>query len=242
MKEINAKNKRVLFISDQHMPYHHKDMMRFLREIKRQHLRPTDIIINMGDEIDSHACSFHDSNVDLFSAGHELEQAKFYLKGLEELFPKMYLVDSNHGSLFMRRIKHHGIPITVLKPMNEILGVSKKWSWHEDILLQTKAGEVYVCHGKSGAYDKLAMSEGKSAVQGHYHGRFGITWFRSRSGGLRFNMFTGCLVDYKSLSMEYGRNNLPKPILGVGFLDEHGSPRTFMLHEDRNGNWDGKLR
>jgi len=73
-----SKHKRILVISDLHIPYHRKDSFDFLKEIKKQ-FKP-DTIINIGDEIDCHALSFHDSNPDLPSAGHELSIAKEYIK------------------------------------------------------------------------------------------------------------------------------------------------------------------
>jgi len=240
MFKLNAINKRILFISDQHHPYQHKDMLKFLREVKRKYLDKNDIILNLGDEIDGHAVSFHDSDHELLSAGDELEKAKFYLQGLHEIFPKMYLVDSNHGSLYIRRMKKHGIPITVLKPMNEILGVGKNWSWHDDILLKTKLGPVYVCHGKKSTYNGLNREMGCSCVQGHFHGKFEVTWKRTAIGDT-FNMFCGCLIDYNSLAFSYGKNNVPKPILGVGLLSKEGYPKLIKLVEDEKGNWIGKL-
>jgi predicted phosphodiesterase len=41
------KNKRILVISDMHIPYHHKDSIKFLKEIKKE-FKP-DRIVNIGD-------------------------------------------------------------------------------------------------------------------------------------------------------------------------------------------------
>jgi len=79
------KNKRILVISDMHIPYHHKDSIKFLKEIKKQ-FKP-DRIINIGDSLDFHAISMHDSNPDLYSAGQELTEARKYIKELESIFP-----------------------------------------------------------------------------------------------------------------------------------------------------------
>ena len=57
-------NKSILIISDTHIPYHHKDVIAFLKGIKKKY-KP-DRIIHIGDEIDSHAISFHDSDPDLY--------------------------------------------------------------------------------------------------------------------------------------------------------------------------------
>ena len=72
------KNKRILVISDMHIPYHHKDSIKFLKEIKKE-FKP-DRIVNIGDSIDFHNISMHDSNPDLPSAGDELNLTKKYIK------------------------------------------------------------------------------------------------------------------------------------------------------------------
>ena len=64
------KHKSILVISDLHIPYHHRDSFEFLKALKKKY-KP-DLVVNIGDEIDCHALSFHDSNPDLPSAGDEL--------------------------------------------------------------------------------------------------------------------------------------------------------------------------
>ena len=59
--------KRVLIISDTHIPYHVKELIPFLRELKK--IVKPDKVIHIGDELDKHAMSFHDSDPDLTSAG-----------------------------------------------------------------------------------------------------------------------------------------------------------------------------
>jgi len=93
----------ILVISDQHMPYEHSDMFEFLEAVKKKY-KPT-MVVNIGDEVDKHALSFHDSDVDLPSAGYELEMAIEKITRMEKLFPEMSIVDSNHGSLALRKFK-----------------------------------------------------------------------------------------------------------------------------------------
>lgn len=228
MKKLDVRNKRVLFISDTHVPYSVSGYLDFLRELK--HKFKPEIVIHIGDELDYHAISFHDSDVDLFSAGHELDRAIIELQeGLIKLFPKMYLLESNHGSLIFRRMKHAGVPVRVLRPLEDLYE-APLWEWHDDMLLRTNQGRVYLCHGKSGVYGKMPKEMGASCVQGHFHGKFEITYHKTVLG-TRFNMFIGCLVDEKSLAMAYGKNHLPKPILGTGGLKANGEPILFPYKE-----------
>ena len=45
----HCKNKRILVISDLHVPYHHKHSFKFLAEIKKQY-KP-DFVVNIGDSM-----------------------------------------------------------------------------------------------------------------------------------------------------------------------------------------------
>ena len=78
-------NKRILVISDLHIPYHHKDSFNFLKAIKKE-FKP-DTIINIGDSLDFHSISMHSHDPDLDSPGMELSRAKKYIKELENIFP-----------------------------------------------------------------------------------------------------------------------------------------------------------
>lgn len=234
MLELDARNKTVLIISDSHIPYSHPDYLIFLKRIKEQ--GNPDIIVHIGDEIDAHAMSFHDTDEDLFSAGHELDKAIIEIQeGLHKLFPKMYLLESNHGSMAYRKFKHHGIPIRMLKPLNELYE-TPLWSWHHEIILDTNKGKTYLCHGKAKSYGKLCKEMAMNAIQGHYHSNFEITWHRSAMTE-RYNMFIGCLVDEKSMAMAYAKNNLPKPILGCGWIGKDGYPQLLKM----NLNPDGRI-
>ena len=67
-------HKRILVISDMHLPYQHKDSIKFLKEIKKQ-FKP-DTILSIGDLLDQHSLSFHDSSPELYSAGMAEYNAK----------------------------------------------------------------------------------------------------------------------------------------------------------------------
>jgi len=239
LKKINATNKRILVIPDLHSPYHHIDALDFLKAVKKKFLKRNSIIINVGDEVDNHAISFHDSDSDLFSAGSELKLASNFLQQLNKVFPKMFLCESNHGSLLMRRMKHHGVPLRVLKELKDIYGVTG-WSWHHDIMAKTSNGNIYICHGKTSTYNKLSKETGCNAIQGHFHGKFEITWTRTPTTE-RFNIFSGCLINWESLAFAYGKNHIPKPILGCVMINENGSPFLIKMNLDNKNRWDKKL-
>jgi hypothetical protein len=236
--EIDARNSEVLLISDTHIPYSHPDYVIFLKAIKKK-FKP-DIVLHGGDELDFHSISFHPSDQELLSAGDELDRSIIEIQeGVHKLFKKMYLLESNHGSLVTRKMKAHGIPVRTLKPLHELYE-TPQWTWHSDILLNTNQGMTYICHGKTSAYGKLCKEMACNAIQFHFHGKSEITWHRSAMLS-RYNMYCGCLVDEDSLAMAYGRNNLPKPILSVGRIDKNGMPHLIKMNLNSKGRWDGKL-
>ena len=237
IKQICALDQSVLFISDLHEPFSHPDSHAFLKAIKDNY-KP-DIIINMGDEIDSSQISFHPSDSALPNADKELELAIEELQKLRDIFPKMYLCESNHGSLAYRKAKYHGIPIRQLRDLHELYE-TPQWSWHAEIMLETHNGFVTVVHGRTGSRGKLALEQGNSAVQAHFHSTAEISWIRSTMN-TRFNMICGCLVDEKHLAFAYGKNIAKKPIQCVGWLNEYGEPCLTRMMLDKHGRWIGKL-
>ena len=211
-------NSRILFISDMHIPYHHKAVIPFLAGLKTRY-EPTRVVC-LGDELDKHAMSFHDSDPDLPSAGDELKRALPTIRIIEELFPEMDLVDSNHGSLAYRKAKHHGIPRHYLRSYNEVLEVGKGWKWHFDLTLDMSEydkPDVYVHHGKNSSAIKVAQLMGMSHVCGHYHESFGIQ-YASTPNALLFGMNVGCLIDRKALAFAYSNSNMKRQVIGTGLI------------------------
>lgn len=209
-------NSRILFISDLHVPYHHTKVFEFLRGLKERY-RPTRVIC-VGDELDKHALSFHDSDPDLDSAGPELEKSLHHIKRLERLFPEMDLIDSNHGSMVYRKAKHHGIPRKYIKSYNDVLGVGPGWKWHMDLTIQLPDGQnVYIHHGKSADAIKVSQAMGMSHVCGHFHESFGVKYWANPLG-LYWGMNIGCLIDDSSLAFAYNNTNLKRPIIGTGLI------------------------
>ena len=164
-------NKSILFISDLHTPYQHKDAIAFLAAVKKKY-KPTRVI-NVGDEVDFHALSFHASDPDLDSASVELERAKRTMIQLEKIFPVMELVHSNHGSMVYRKAKVNGIPRHAMKSYNDILEVGPGWTWNRSITIEMKGQHnIYVTHGSRKNSEGYAKQMGCCVVQGHYHEDF----------------------------------------------------------------------
>jgi predicted phosphodiesterase len=230
--------KRILLISDLHAPYMHPDALKFLIALKRKY-KPT-LVVSLGDEVDAHAISFHDSDADLPSAGDELELASEQLQALEKVFPKMLIIDSNHGSLHLRKAKHHGIPLKYLATNNQIFGVGKGWEWHNDLTLKLPTGQtLYICHGLVKQGVKLAQQRGQCVSQGHFHTDFRIDYV-GNPDNLLWSLQAGCLIDKRSLAFAYDKLNLNRPILGTGLVI-NGYPVLEPMVLNKQSRWIGRL-
>jgi predicted phosphodiesterase len=230
-------HKRILVISDMHLPYQHKDSIKFLKEIKKE-FRP-DKIVNIGDLLDFHAISMHDSNPDLYSAGMELDKAKEYIKVLENIFPEVIEVDSNHSSLVYRRALKYGMSKQFLKPYGEFLG-TRKWKWIDDLTLTMSNGQrCFFTHGRSADVLKVSQTMGMNCVQGHYHTKFLISYW-ANPDNLFFAMNVGCLINQKSMAFSYAKNFKTRFILGCGII-LNGIPRLLPMVIDKKGDWIGKI-
>jgi len=229
--------KRILVISDLHIPYHHQDSFDFLREIKKEF--DPDFIINIGDMLDFHAISMHQHDPDLYSPGHELKVSRKFVNELESIFPKVIEVDSNHSSLVYRRALKFGMSKEFLKDYGDFLG-TKKWKWTDDITLTMSNGQrCFFTHGRSADVLKVSQAMGMSAVQGHYHTKFVISWW-ANPDNLFFGMNVGCLINQKSMAFSYAKNFRTRFILGCGII-LNGYPRLLPMVLNNGGRWIRKI-
>jgi hypothetical protein len=235
---MKTKDRKILVISDMHIPYHHPDSFKFLSAFKKK-FKPTRII-NIGDEVDNHGISFHDTDPDVLSPGDELIAAREYCADLERIFPEMDLVHSNHGSLAYRRAKAGGIPMGFLRDYNDILEVGSGWQWHDEILVRAHARQdILFRHQFAANVLKAAEQLGCSCVQGHYHSKFEIS-YTSSPRSLNWGMTVGCLIDSGALAFEYNKLQTKRPILGSGII-ENGVPTLVPMYLNSRGRWVGKL-
>ena len=230
-------NKRILVISDLHAPYNHPDAIPFLKKLKEEY--EPDTIINIGDELDYHAMSFHPSDASLYSAGDELKKGREVIWKLEELFPKMTVIESNHGSMAYRKGKVAGIPKEVIRPYKEILDV-KHWKWvpYLEMTLPNKQPCFFI-HGISANTRTLMTSKMMSAVQGHYHEKFEIA-YQGNGERLNWGMTVGCLIDDSSMAFHYNKVFAKRPIIGCGMIID-SQPILQPMVLKSNGRWNGRV-
>ena len=116
-----------------------------------------------------------------------------------------------------------------LREYGEFLG-TKKWKWVDDLTLT---------HGRSADVLKVSQTMGMSAVQGHYHTKFVVSYW-ANPDNLFFAMNVGCLINQKSLSMNYAKNFRTRFILGCGIILD-GIPRLLPMVLNDKGDWIKKI-
>jgi hypothetical protein len=231
------KDEVILVFGDLHAPFNREGSIEFLKAVNDKY-KPTKVICT-GDEIDSHAMSFHETDPDNPGAGDELQEAINELKPLYKIFPKVELVDSNHGSLAFRKAKFAGIPIKYLKSTQDVLETPKGWVWHKDYTYTMNNGQtLFVTHGLKKDTLKLAEQYGCCVCQGHYHEDAAIRYSSSPSQ-LIWGCSVGCLIDDNTLSFEYNKSNMKRPILSCVVII-NGIPQIIPMII-KNHKWIGCL-
>lgn len=234
-------NERILHVPDLHAPYHHRDAIEFLTDVKEL-IQPTRVI-NLGDETDQHAMSMHDSDPSLDAAGPELLKAQVLLQELVELFPDMEFCHSNHGSLIYRRAFKFGIPAAYIKTYRDFLfpfGGAEGWSWHDEIRVELPDGSwVTYRHHFQGNKNTVGHGLRSHIVQGHEHSKFYIVYDQT-SVVQNWSMVSGCLIDAPSEAFAYGKLMEGKPIIGCSAII-NSQPILIPMPVDEDGRYTGKL-
>jgi len=234
---LAKKHESILIVSDLHSPYIHPDTYKFLAALKAK-FKPQ-VTVFTGDEVDYHNLSYHESHTELDSSGKELIKAIKFLEPIYKMFPEAWVLESNHGSMVLRKSLTAGIPQKAIKSYNEILDAPKGWKWVPDLILNTPTGPVYFCHGKTSTPGRLASQYGCSTVQGHFHEKFQLLMI-STPERLLFDMIVGCMIDKKSLAFAYNKINVRRPVIGCGVII-NGVAQLVPMILNSKGRWVGSL-
>jgi hypothetical protein len=117
----------ILIISDPHLPYEHKDTFDFLWAIKKKYKTKT--ILSVGDMIDHHTGSYHETEPDAYSPEEEYRQARKKLLVLQQMFPKMIITNGNHDELPKRKLKTIGLSPQMVSDYNKLYDLKPGWEW-----------------------------------------------------------------------------------------------------------------
>jgi predicted phosphodiesterase len=207
----------ILVIPDLHMPFAHKDHIRFLAGLKAEY-EPS-LVIQLGDIVDQHTLGRWSPELDSKGANEELAAARVQLKKLAKLFPEMQLTFGNHDTRVLKRFKDMRIPGEFLKGIHAVYGMPDTWKFHD--MLEVNGILFFHGDGFSGKDAALRAAERyrQSCVIGHTHSYAGVQY----SAGPRDRIFganSGCLIDQKALAFQYAKNTPSKGVLGATIIED----------------------
>lgn len=210
---VDNTEKRVLVIGDLHTPFSRYGYLQFCQEIYNKY--NCNKVVFIGDLIDNHYSSYHESDPDGHSAGAELLKAKEEMLNWYRAFPKAKVCIGNHDAIPYRKAMTAGLSATWLKTIEEVIE-TPNWEFSEEFIID---GNMY-CHGLGRKARQRAKSDLISVIQGHYHSESYIEYFVGRRYKI-FAMQIGCGVNDKAYGMAYGRH-FNKMHINCGVVLENG--------------------
>ena len=204
----------VLVIGDLHEPFCLDGYRVFCKEQQIKYRCGT--VVFIGDVIDNHYSSYHETDTVAQGADEELELAKRKLAKWYKSFPNADVIIGNHDRLAFRKARTAGISSKWVRGYSEVLN-TPGWNFVEEIDIN---GVMYA-HGEGGTARKKIRDEHQSYVQGHLHSQAYVEW----SVGNKFRTFgmqVGCGVDRASYAMAYGKA-FKKPVISCGVVLNKGT-------------------
>ena len=206
---ITAEESRVLVIGDLHEPF---CLDSYLKHCKDTYAKYNcNQVIFIGDVIDNHYSSYHETDVDGMSGGDELDAAIKRLRRWYKAFPDAHVTIGNHDRLIARKAQTGGIPSRWIRDYSEVLG-TPGWKFVERVVVD----DVQYVHGEGGTAKTKCKADMMSTVQGHLHTQCYTEW----AVGMKFRVFgmqVGCGIDHESYAMSYAKAG-KKPAIGCGVV------------------------
>lgn len=204
----------VLIIGDLHTPFNLKEYLLFCR-IQQEKFKCGRVVF-IGDLVDNHFSSYHESDPDGLSAGDELDLAINEIQKYYKVFPNADVIIGNHDRLVYRKAFSGGLSKRWIKEYKDVLG-TPNWNFVENVELF----DININHGEGGTARAKMKKELQSQIQGHLHSDFYVEYIVGKNFRI-FGMQVGCGVNHKTYAMEYGKN-FKKPAIGCGVLLNKGT-------------------
>jgi metallophosphoesterase superfamily enzyme len=208
LENLRADERRILVIGDLHLPF---SQVGYLEHCLDTYDRfNCNQVIFIGDIIDNHYSSYHETDPNGMGGGYELKQAIKHVAKWADAFPVADVIIGNHDRLIMRKAFSSSIPKEWIKDYNDVLGTS--WNWVERI----EYDGVQFCHGEGGTARTKAKNDMQSTVQGHIHTSAYVDWMVGNSFKI-FGMQVGCGVDSTSYAAAYAKH-FKRQAIGCGVV------------------------
>ena len=220
-KKQNNQESNVLVIGDLHEPFCLEGYLEFCLDTYH-HYKCTDVIF-IGDIIDNHYSSYHETDADGLGGGDELELAINKIAKWYKAFPEYKIIIGNHDRMIMRKAQTSSIPSKWIKSYQDVLEVPN-WEFLERYVLN----DVQYIHGEAGTARTKCRADMMNTVQGHLH----TQCYTENYVGAKYRIFgmqVGCGIDHESYAMAYAKAG-KKPAIACGVILNNGkTPINVMM-------------
>ena len=176
----------------------------------------------IGDIIDNHYSSYHETSADGMGGLDELELAIKRISRWYNAFPKATVIIGNHDRIIMRKSQTSSIPSKWIKSYKEVLEVPN-WNFVERYV---KDGVQYL-HGEGGTARTKCRADMMNTVQGHLHTQAYCEHYVGQNFRV-FGLQTGCGIDHESYAMAYAKYG-KKPAIGCAVILNNGKTPLNLL-------------
>ena len=200
---------RVLAIGDIHEPFTLDGYLEFCKEQYKKY--KCNKVVFIGDIIDNHYSSYHETDADGMGGATELNLAKVKLSEWYKAFPDADITIGNHDRMIMRKAQTSAIPSAWIKEYKDVLN-TPGWNFTDRVVID---GVQYI-HGEGGTARTKAKADMMSTVQGHLHTQCYVEHFVGANYKI-FGMQLGCGIDHDAYAMAYAKRG-KKPAIGCGVI------------------------
>jgi hypothetical protein len=216
-------------IGDTHFPFVHPNYINFLKDTFKKY--GVTRIVHIGDLVDYHAISRHQTETDAVDAMTELRLARVQIDLYTTTFKRVDVMLGNHCLIPIRQAATLGIPREFLKGFKELWKLPDGWKVHEQLIISDVLYEHGInALGANGALNK-AVNAMQSCVIGHAHSGGGCQ-YKSNSKSIIFGLNVGCGVDIDAYAFAYGKYSKNRETLGCGIVFDNANA-IFVPMGDR---------
>lgn len=187
----------ILVIPDLHEPFSSEGYRNFVEEVADVY-SPEEVVF-IGDVIDNHFASYHETELDALSAQEEIKKTLQRVNKWYQMFPDAYVIEGNHDRIIDRKAKTAKVPKEWIKSYNEVLE-TPNWKWKKDLVIDG----IYFVHGEGPHADKTALAKGMPTVQGHKHS---LCFVKHLNNNGLWGCQVGVGIDRDSYAMRYSKND-----------------------------------
>tara|TARA_R110002020_G_scaffold144188_1_gene317117 strand:+ start:318 stop:1040 length:723 start_codon:yes stop_codon:yes gene_type:complete len=219
MRESETRN--VLVIGDLHEPFCLNKYLDWCKEKYIEH--NCNQVIFIGDIIDNHYSSYHETNADGMGGSDELELSINRISRWYEAFPNATVIIGNHDRMIMRKAQTSAIPSKWIKSYKDVLEVPN-WNFVDHYIQDN----VLYQHGEGGTAKTSCRNNMINVVQGHLHTQAYCEHYVGKNFRV-YGMQVGCGIDFSTYAMAYAKYG-KKPAIGCAVVLNNGKlPINLLL-------------